>query len=340
MARRTPHPQLDLFAPLPAPAPLPGVGAAAVSPALAAVARRLPSHLYLGTSSWAFPGWQGLVYDRAAAASTLARHGLAAYAQHPLLRAVCIDRTFYAPLPAADFAAYAAVVPDDFRFMVKAHAWCTQPVRRDPRRSGPRGHTPNEYFLHPGYATEHVVQPCLTGLGGKAGPILFQFSPFDVPALGGPQHFAARLHAFLEALPRGPLYAVELRHASLLTPAYREVLTDVGVCHCFNIHPSMPALPEQSRIVPPAGASALIVRWSLHRARRYEEAKMRYEPFDHIVDDDPHTRQSIARLCRAALDAGRPAFIIANNKAEGSSPCTIAKLAMCLTQTTSHAATL
>ena len=184
MAKRIPQSQLDLFAPLPTPEPPPGVGAAVVAPVIAAVARCLPSHLYLGTSSWAFPGWQGLVYDRAASASILARHGLAAYAEHPLLRTVCIDRTFYAPLAVADFAAYAAVVPDDFRFMVKAHAWCTQPVRRDPSRSGPRGHTPNEWFLHPGYATEYVVEPCITGLGDKAGPILFQFSPFDVPALG------------------------------------------------------------------------------------------------------------------------------------------------------------
>lgn len=340
MARRTPQSQLDLFAPLPASAPPPGVGAAAVSPALAAVARCLPSHLYLGTSSWAFPGWQGLVYDQAASPSELARHGLAAYAQHPLLRTVCIDRTFYAPLSAADLAAYAAVVPDDFRFMVKAHAWCTQPVRRDPSRSGPHGHTLNEWFLHPAYATEHVVQPCITGLGDKAGPVLFQFSPFDVPALGGPQRFAARLHAFLEALPRGPLYAVEVRNASLLTPVYREVLTAVGVCHCFNIHPSMPALPQQSRVVPPESASALIVRWSLHPTRRYEEAKTRYEPFDRIVDDDLHTRQGIATLCRAALDAGRPVFVIANNKAEGSAPCTVSALAEYLAQTTLHASTL
>jgi uncharacterized protein YecE (DUF72 family) len=238
-----------------------------VSPALAAVARGLPSHLYLGTSSWAFP---------------------------------------------------------------KAHAWCTQPVQRDPGRSGSRGQTPNAYFLHPAYATEQVVQPCLTGLGDKAGPILFQFSPLDVRALGGPQRFAARLHAFLEALPRGPLYAVELRHASLLTTAYREVLTDLGVCHCFNIHPSMPALPEQSRVVPPESMSALIVRWSLHPARRYEEAKTRYAPFDHLVDDDPHTRQDIAALCHATLDAGRAAFVIANNKAEGSAPCTVSTLAECL----------
>jgi uncharacterized protein YecE (DUF72 family) len=113
---------------------------------MVALARRLPRQIYLGTSSWTFPGWQGLVYDRAAAASVLARHGLSAYAQHPLLRTVCVDRTFYAPLPAADYATYAAAVPDDFRFVVKAHAWCTQPTRRDPSHASWRSHTPNEFF--------------------------------------------------------------------------------------------------------------------------------------------------------------------------------------------------
>src|SRR5262245_11897613 len=223
MARHTQTPpQLDLFTHPVAPAAM--VGAAPVAPAMVALARHLSPQLYLGTSSWTFPGWQGLVYDRAASASVLARHGLAAYAHHPLLRTVGLDRTFYAPIAADDYASYAAAVPDDFRFVVKAHAWCTQPVLRDQGRPGWRSHTPNEYFLHPGYATEHVVAPCLSGLGTKVGPILFQFSPLDVPALGGPQHFAARLHAFLEALPHGPVYAVELRNHQLLSPAYSEVL--------------------------------------------------------------------------------------------------------------------
>ena len=119
--------QLDLFTSPATPPPV--VGATAVSPAMVALARRLPRQIYLGTSSWTFPGWQGLVYDRVASASVLARHGLSAYARHPLLRTVCVDRTFYAPLPAADYAIYAASVPDDFRFVVKAHAWCTQPTR-------------------------------------------------------------------------------------------------------------------------------------------------------------------------------------------------------------------
>ena len=80
----------------------------------------------LGTSSWSFPGWSGLVYGRPAASeSRLARDGLAAYASHPLLTTVGIDRGFYAPLDAATFAGYAAQVPAGFRFLVKAPALVT-----------------------------------------------------------------------------------------------------------------------------------------------------------------------------------------------------------------------
>jgi uncharacterized protein YecE (DUF72 family) len=281
--------------------------------------------VYLGTSSWAFPGWHGLVYDRPASESHLARHGLAAYAQHPLLGAVGIDRTYYAPLTATDFAAYAAAVPDSFRFLVKAHAGCTHAyvTRRD--RSAARHGERNPQFLDAVYATEQVVRPYVEGLGHKAGPLVFQFPPQDVQAVGGPQRFAERLHAFLAALPRGPLYAVELRHGALLLPAYAAALADLGVSHCYNVHPRMPALQTQQQIV--SSAPALVVRWMLHPHLGYAAAKERYQPFDRLIDADPGHRTAIARLCLEAVAGGRPAYVIANNKAEGSAPLTVFRLA-------------
>jgi hypothetical protein len=86
--------------------------------------------------------------------------------------------------------------------------------------------------------------------------------------------------------------------------------------------------------------STLIVRWSLHPARRYEEAKTRYQPFDRIVDDDRDNRQTITSMCLAAIGAGRPTFVIANNKAEGSAPCTVARLAECVVQALSGVSAL
>ena len=90
----------------------------------------------LGTSSWLFPGWTGLVFaprsGRPAPEQVLARHGLPAYAAHPLLRTVSLDRTFYAPLTPEEFAAYAAQVPATFRFVVKAPAAFPSAVKSRP----------------------------------------------------------------------------------------------------------------------------------------------------------------------------------------------------------------
>lgn len=175
--------QLNLFGEATPPRERPGAGTArrgrTVGPAelpdeLHALAARLPDKLYLGTSSWSFPGWEGLVYDREASKSHLAKRGLAAYAQHPLLRAVGIDRTFYGPLTALEFAAYAADVPDNFRFLVKAWSECTTPwVRGADGR--PSGRNPN--FLDAEFAAREVVTPFVEGLGAKAGPLVFQFPP-------------------------------------------------------------------------------------------------------------------------------------------------------------------
>jgi uncharacterized protein YecE (DUF72 family) len=165
------------------------------------------------------------------------------------------------------------------------------------------------------------------GLGNKAGPVLFQFPPQDVHTLGGPEHFAERLQAFLSALPRGVLYAVELRNVALLTPAYCNALIATGTCHCFNVHPSMPSLQEQQRRLSSSHSPALIVRWMLHPTQRYEAAAARYQPFDRLVDEDPGNRNAIAALCVQTVQAGRPAFVIVNNKAEGSAPLTVGKLA-------------
>ncbi len=184
----------------------------------------------------------------------------------------------------------------------------------------------NHHFLDAGYATDHVVSPFIEGLQDKAGPLLFQFPPLSVDAVGGPQRFAERLYAFLDALPRGPLYAVELRNQELFTSFYIDALIAADAVHCFNVHPAMPPIDEQFDAAKTAAAKALIVRWMLHPSHRYEAARQRYEPFDRLIDEDPENRQAIARMCLDAAVSERPAVIIVNNKAEGSSPLTIQKL--------------
>ncbi|MCP3707381.1 DUF72 domain-containing protein [Paraburkholderia sp. CNPSo 3274] len=304
------------------------------------VAAALPASVRLGTSSWSFPGWRGIVYGEDYSQSKLARDGLSAYGAHPLLRSVSIDRSFYAPLTVTDYLRYAQQVPDHFRFIVKAPALVTDASVR-----GDRGEpvSANPCFLNAELAAREFVEPCLAGLGSKAGALVFQFPPLPDRLLADPAAFVERLTTFLAALPPlpksteptaagdGPSYAVEIRDAILLTPRFVRTLRAACVRYCVGLHARMPDPLRQAAALAlmdgEAPAGPLIVRWSLHSGFKYEQAKARYEPFDKLVDEDAHTRVTLAELAARYAMAGQPVLITTNNKAEGSAPLTCAKLA-------------
>jgi uncharacterized protein YecE (DUF72 family) len=327
MTRRPPADQIGLF---PEALPPPGEGAprpVAAAPAgeeEAAVAAALPAGLWLGTSSWSFPGWAGIVWERAETQTRLARHGLPAYAQHPLLNAVGIDRSYYQPLAAGEYAAYAADVPRDFRFVVKAHEGLT--VRRwpDHDRYGARRNQANPRFLDAAWAAAEVVAPFVEGLGEKAGPLVFQFAPQD---LGAVDPFLDDLYRFLDKLPKGPVYALELRNREVLTERYGRMLEAAGAVHCVNRHPRMPEVAEQAAAVGEVGRRPFVCRWMLRPGLTYRGGYRRYHPFNKLVDEDLDTRGALAEAALASTAAGQPVFVTANNKAEGCAPLTLFRLA-------------
>ena len=297
---------------------------APVEPALRALSEALSPKLRMGTMSWSFPGWRGRVYAHDAEPKLLAEAGLTAYSKQPWLRSVEVDRSFYDPLPEHYFRQLAQQVPDDFRFIVKAHEECT--LARFPKhaRYGKRQGEANPRFLDPAYATGAVAAQCVPGLGDKLGALLFQFPPQDA---GHPEQFADRLQAFLERLPRGVPYAIELRNAELLTPAYARALTAAGALHAHNAWGTMPSVLAQARLIPPPARKPLIVRWLMRRGDEYEAARSRFLPFDRLAEPDLPIRTDIATLVSKALAKDVPAFVLVNNKAEGCAPASIVELA-------------
>jgi len=298
--------------------------AATVDPALHSLATALSPALRLGTMSWSFPGWRGLVYAADAEPKLLADAGLTAYSQHPLLRCVEVDRSFYDPLPERYFSEIAAQVPENFRFVVKAHEDCS--LLRFPKhaRYGKRQGELNPRFLDPAYAEGAVVAQCVPALGNKLSAILFQFPPQGV---GDPVKFADRLQAFLERLPRFVPYAIELRNPELLTPAYARALAAGEALHAHNVWGTMPSLLAQARLIPPNARKPLIIRWLMRRGDEYEAARSRFLPFDRLAEPDLSTRADIATLVSKALAHDVPALVLVNNKAEGSAPASIVELA-------------
>jgi uncharacterized protein YecE (DUF72 family) len=307
------------------------VAPAAPDPSLVALGASLPASIRLGTSSWSFPGWKGLVYAGRSGEQALARDGLRAYAQHPLLRTVGVDKTYYRPAPTEEFMRLAAQVPRDFRFLVKAHESLMQPAQPldgwRPAAGAP--HRPSRW-LDAAFAADEVVAPCVGGLAERCGPILFQFSHLGVRNDAEAERIIDEVGGFIAALPPGPLYAIEWRDRRMLRPSYLAMLSATGASHCYSVHPSMPGPMAQAEVIPVAANRVLCCRWMLHSGLSYEEAKERYAPFDRIVDPDPASLVAWVRLNRHAAAAGLAGFVIVNNKAEGSSPRSVERLARAL----------
>jgi len=287
------------------------------------LAGRVSKDLHLGTSSLSFPGWAGTVYAEHYKVAALARYGLRAYAQHPLLNALNVDSTFYRPQSAEQFAQRAAEVPDHFRFIVKAYTGLT--TAPDTPRAQQRGIEP--VFLDPSFAERWVVSPAVNGLGPKLGAVLFQFSPLGHRYTQEPETFVGQLEDFLTALPRGPTYAVELRDSALLGASYEAVLARVDAVHCSSVHSRMP--PVDCQVTNP-GTGPLLIRWMLQPGDDYEHAAARFAPFDRIVAPDKLSRGRIVKLVNHGLSAGRDVYVVAANNAEGSAPLTLFELAKAL----------
>lgn len=315
--------------------------AAPIADEVRQLGRHLPPGVHLGTSSWSFAGWRGIVYGGSYGESQLSRNGLTAYAEHPVLRAVGLDRSFYQPLSQADFARHASQVPAHFRFVVKAPALITDAVQR---ADGGLPARDNPSFLDVHIATEQFVLPALSGLRKHAGPLVFQFSPLPrAMTEGSAAHpLIERIGAFLSALPAqvdgvAPVYAVELRNAELLTPRFLRMLRAANARLCVGIHARMPPAARQSAAIRAMDsteegeawklAGPLVVRWSLHSGFKYDEAKSRYAPFDRLIDVDLPTRGTLAHLIHVAIKSSQPAYVIVNNKAEGSAPLSCIELA-------------
>jgi len=287
----------------------------------------LADRIRLGAMTWSYRGWVGSVYARDASEQALARYGLTAYAQHPLLSLAEIDRTYYEPLSADVFQQYADQVPEHFQFLVKAHELCT--IQRFPRhaRYGQQRGLVNELFLDVDYAIKRVIEPALAGLGGRLLTVLWQFSPQDA---SDPRGFAERLGEFLLRLPKTCRYAVELRNPELLTREYGAALHASGATHCHNAWTAMPSVLEQARATPVSARHPLLIRWLLRPGERFEQARTRYLPFDRIVAEDLQTRHDVVTLVTKAHAHGVPAYVLVDNKAEGSAPESIIRLSQAI----------
>ena len=297
---------------------------------VAALARQ---GVFIGTSSWKYPGWCGLLYDRARyewhgqfADSRFRRDCLGEYAE--VFKTVCVDAAYYAFPTRRSLEGLAGQVPGDFRFGFKVTDAITLKNFPNLPRFGQRAGKPNEHFLNADLFAASFLGPC-ESIRPHVGLLMFEFSRFYRTDYPHGRDFASDLDSFLGRLPRGWPYGVELRNRAWLTPDYFGCLARHGVAHVFNSWEAMPSVSEQMALPGSRTNPGLVAaRFLLKPGRKYEQAVKAFEPYDSIKEKNPEARAAGRALIAEGQAAGRKraTFVFVNNRLEGNALATIAAM--------------
>jgi len=279
--------------------------------------------IFIGTSSWKYPGWLGQIYTRERYLSRghfsykrFQAECLAEYAEtFPI---VCGDFSFY-QFPSPEFwRKLFASAPASLRFALKVPEEVTVEVFPKHPRYGPRSGAPNENYLNAGALLAQFIKP-LEPYRPRIAALIFEFGPRGA----SPREFFAALESFLRRLPDLFRYAVEVRNREYLKPRYFELLAGRGVAHVLNAWTRMPLLSEQMAIPGVFTAAFTVARGLLRQGRHYEDAVARFQPYAKVQEENPEARDSLRALIRRMREERRAAYIFVNNRLEGNAPETI-----------------
>jgi uncharacterized protein YecE (DUF72 family) len=298
--------------------------AARLAPRLRALADR---GVYFETSSWKYEGWLGSIYgpDRYL---TRGKHSTAKFERECLAEhartfpTVCGDFAFY-QFPGDDYwRGLFGQLPAGFVMGLKVPEDITVTTWPTHMRYGVRAGVGNEHFLDPKPFARYFAKR-LEPYGERVGPLILEFGTVNNTTFPAPADFSARLDPFLAALPNGFRYAVEIRNADYLTPAYFDALARHNVAHCFNAWTRMPTLEDQASLPDAWTADFTVVRALLARGRACEKAVEAFQPYDRIRDPNERAREAMAEIAGGAVDRTYKAYFFVNNRLEGFAPATI-----------------
>jgi uncharacterized protein YecE (DUF72 family) len=299
-----------------------------IAPVLARLADE--NGLFVGTTSWKFPGWCGVLYDeddylwgKHFSKARFNRECLTRYAE--VFRSVCVDATYYHLPRKGEFEKLAAMVPERFRFTFKVPDEITIKNFPNVKSFGDRSGNPNPYFLDPRLFRMGFLRPLET-IREHVGMIVFEFSHFHADEFAHGRDFVAALDQFFAELPEGWHYAVEVRNANLLQPEYFDMLGRRGVAHVYNHWTLMPGVDEQIALHPLEHNPFIAARYLLTPHCSREWADREFAPYNQIKEIDPPARASLRLILESAKStpSQTPAFIYISNQLEGNALHTIA----------------
>lgn len=187
--------------------------------------------ILIGTCSWNYDSWVGLVYSRTRPRSC---QYLPEYSKK--YTTVEIDSWFYQIPSVEDVEEYRRSVEKDFRFTCKVPRMITLTHGRKKERAG--GLVPNKDFLSPDLFNAFIsrIEPLLP----RIDAIMFEFEYLNRMKMASLSVFLQEFSAFLPKLPAGLPYALEIRNSNYLKQEYFSFINSNNLIHVFSEKQYMP----------------------------------------------------------------------------------------------------
>jgi len=288
--------------------------------------------VYVGTSSWKYPGWCGMLYESARydfrgkfATTRFERNCLEEYAK--VFKTVSVDAAFY-KFPERNFLnTIMGQVPDDFQFSFKVTDTIT--IKKFPNlpKFGMRAGEVNQDFLNADLFAEAFLKTC-EPYRNKVGLLMFEFGRFYKTDFSVAE-FSQALDTFFGKLPKDWPYGIEIRNRDYLVPEYFGVLAKHGVAHVYNSWTDMPSVNEQMAMAGSVtNANLVAARFLMTPGRKYDESLKLFQPYDRLREADEEARKAGAALIVGGerYEPRRKTFVYVNNRLEGNALETIAAM--------------
>ncbi|RMH90816.1 MAG: DUF72 domain-containing protein [Calditrichaeota bacterium] len=279
------------------------------------------AELYIGTCSWKYDSWRGLVYSDKKPLNYLEE-----YARH--YRTVEIDQWFWSlfginkvSLPRPEVVQeYLRSVPPSFRFTIKMPNSITLTHFYRKRKDEPLRRNP--YFLSHELLREFLR--LISPMKPHIGMLMFQFEYLNKQKMRDQYDFQKQFSQFIEQADRSYPYGVEIRNPQYLNRAYFEFLRRNQLSHVFLEGYYMPPIVQVYEKYREMIEGTTVIR--LHGGDRREMEQKSGEQWNKIWEDRSQELRSVAEMIRDLLSRGVTVYLNVNNHYEGSAPLTIRRI--------------
>ena len=278
--------------------------------------------LRIGTCSWKYESWKGIVYSEDDSTNYLEE-----YSKH--YNTVEVDQWFWSlfsptkvVLPQKSIVLeYKKSVPKDFKFTIKVPNAITLTHFYNKNKS-------EELIKNPHFLSNALFKEFLDSIEpikDQVGCLMFQFEYLNKQKMASLSHFMELFQSFHTNLPKGiPEIGIEIRNPNYLIKKYFEFLNSLSIYHVFLQGYYMPSIIELYKNFNAFIKDLTVIR--LHGEDRQGIEKLSGSNWNKIYIDRKAELKQVASLVNELVSKKVDVYLNINNHYEGSAPLTIERI--------------